>query len=184
MAADDECPGRALLTAVLAMVGVAVLVGLAVGVVAVTAVHMSGLEPASGTAKGPPQTLYMPKYHPTKAAGDGLGLPSQSPTPSLSLSPSGSASPTATGIRLFDAPQKVKAGGRINFNGVYNGGEGVALQIQRKQGGTWTDFPVTATVRGGSFETWIQTTQTGLGRFRVFDKKANLASNVVTVQIG
>ena len=45
------------------------------------------------------------------------------------------------------------------------------------------DFPVTATVRGGVFSTWILTSRTGESPFRVFDTTANRASNVV-VTIG
>jgi hypothetical protein len=78
----------------------------------------------------------------------------------------------------------VAPGERINFNGVYVDGEGVALQIQRKEDGTWVDFPVTATVRGGVFSTWIQTTRTGESPFRVLDVQANRASNAVVVTVG
>ena len=87
-------------------------------------------------------------------------------------------------ITLFVAPQNVSPGERINFNGVYTDGEGARLQVQRKEGGAWVDFPVEATVRGGSFETWIQTSRTGVTKFRVFDAAADRASNVVTVTIG
>ena len=71
-----------------------------------------------------------------------------------------------------------------NFNGVYIDGEGVALQIQRREGGSWSDFPVQANVRGGVFSTWIQTSRTGEQRFRVADPTTDRVSNVVRITIG
>ena len=183
---DDggDSPKRALLLALAAMAGVAVLVGLAVGAAVITALHVTGVDAAEGSAGVTShETLYMPKYHPTKTPqGGDLGLPQ--PSPSVSDSESATPSPKTDRIKLFVAPQSVRPGERINFNGVYVDGEGVALQIQRKEGGAWTDFPVTATVRGGVFSTWIQTTHTGKQEFRVLDQTTNRVSNVVTVTIG
>jgi len=187
MAADDDSPRRALLTALAAMAGVAVIVGLAVGVVAVVVFHYAGVDGSAASAEGAPESLFIPKYQPTKSAGgnDGLRLPSYSasPTPSFQA-PSTTPSPRQNRITLFVAPQRVSAGERINFNGVYGGGEGRNLQVQRLEGGQWTDFPVSAAVRGGVFDTWIQTSRTGRAVFRVYDAQAHRASNRVLVQIG
>ena len=185
----DGEPGRALAQAAVAMVAVAVLVGVAVGFALLTAARIGGLSDTEESASDPqddsPASLYMPAYEPTEEAGDGWKLPGPQASPSALPSSKGSASAKAKpkGITLFVAPQQVGAGQRINFNGVYQGNEGATLQVQRKEGG-WTDFPVTATVRGGSFETWIQTSRTGKAQFRVYDSAADKASNVVTVQIG
>lgn len=185
MAPSDESPGRTLLAALGAMVGVALLVGVAVGGVAMVAVNLVGVGDTETTSEEAPESLFMPKYQPTESADEDLGLPDaeSSPTPELDA-PSEEPSPPANRIKLFVAPQNVSPGQRINFNGVYGGGEGAELQIQRKENGTWTDFPVTATVRGGSFETWIQTSRTGRGVFRVYDGEADRGSNPVTVTIG
>ena len=67
---------------------------------------------------------------------------------------------------------------------MYADGEGVVLQIQRQESGGWTDFPVTVTVRGGAFDTWITTSHTGRNVFRVYDVQAKRASNTVAVTIG
>jgi len=185
----DGQPGRALAQAAVAMVAVALLVGVAVGFALLTAARIGGLSDAEESAAEPqddsPASLYMPAYEPTEEAGDGVNLPGPQATPEALPSSEGSekAKPKAKGITLFVAPQQVGAGQRINFNGVYPGQEGATLQVQRKEGG-WTDFPVTATVRGGSFETWIQTSRTGRAQFRVYDAAEDKASNVVTVQIG
>jgi hypothetical protein len=186
----DDRPGRALAHALVAMVAMAVLVGGAVGLALVAATQMGGIgtgSAAAGTQTGEPATLYMPPYKPTEDSGDEWNLPDPSAAPpSLpgAAEFTAKAKPKRSGITLFVAPQQVSSGQRINFNGVYNGADGATLQVQRREGGSWSDFPVTASVRGGSFETWIQTSRTGSTKFRVFDTSADKASNVVTVRIG
>ena len=184
----EDDPGRALAWALAAMLGVAVVVGLCIGGAMVAVAQVGGLTAETdGTAEAAaPQSLYMPSYVPTKDAGDdGFGVPGPEESPdALPGVDDPSEAPRGDKITLFVAPQNVSAGGRINFNGVYTDGEGARLQVQRKEGGSWTDFPVDATVRGGSFETWIQTSRTGVTKFRMFDQDANRASNVVTVTIG
>jgi hypothetical protein len=185
VADPDESPARALLFAVAAMAGVALLVGLAIGGVVLAAVGTSDVGEAQVAADEAPQTMMIPKYSPTKSADDDFDLPSfePDPTPRVDL---GDAEKEGRGdlITLFVAPQRVGPGERINFNGVYRDGEGATLQIQRRENGAWVDFPVTATVRGGSFSTWIQTSRTGVAPFRVFDPSLERASNVVRVTVG
>ena len=182
---DDESPGRALLLALAAMAGVALLVGLAIGGAAVSVMNVAGVGDSEGTSTSGEgeETLVLPRYKPTETVESDLGLPTPSSSESAS-EPTESATPRTDRIKLFAAPQSVGPGERINFNGVYVDGEGVELQIQRKEGATWVDFPVTATVRGGVFSTWIQTSRTGESPFRVFDATANRASNVVTITVG
>ena len=180
-----DSPYRALLVAVAAMAGVALLVGLAVGGAAITVMNVAGVgAEGGGSDSGGEESLFIPKYKPTKTVEADLGLPSPSSTDKGAEKPTKEPSPRTDRIKLFVAPQSVAPGERINVNGVYVDGEGVALQIQRKESGTWVDFPVTATVRGGVFSTWILTSRTGESPFRVLDKTANRASNVVTVTIG
>lgn len=180
---DDPRPGRALLTAAAAMVGVALVVGLIVGGVALVALRGvvgDGSQAAEATAQ---DSLFVPKYQPTKGPNGDPKIPgikdAKSPT-SLKQT----KKPKKAKVTLFAAPQNVAPGERINLNGVYVQGGGATLQVQRRDGGSWTDFPVTATVRGGSFETWIQTSRTGDQVFRVYDKSAERASNTVDVTVG
>lgn len=186
MAADDpDSPRRALLTALTAMAGVAVVVGLAVGGVAVVVFRYAGVGGSAAGAEQAPDSLFIPKYQPTKSTAEEPNLPGYSATPTPSFgAPSREPSPRADRITLFAAPQRVSPGERINFNGVYVGGEGVVLQVQRLESGQWTSFPVTTIVRGGVFDTWIQTSRSGRAVFRVWDQKAERASNRVVVQIG
>ena len=73
---------------------------------------------------------------------------------------------------------------RIDLSGVYPSGEGAILQVERLVDGTWTEFPVTASVGGETFSTYVQTGQAGENKFRVRDTSTGELSNVVTVQIG
>lgn len=186
----DDSPGRALVHAFVAMVAVTALVGGAVGLALFGAAKLGGLSggsAAAGTQSDSPASLYMPPYEPTEDSGDGWQVPGPAASPpSLpgGSSTATSSKPKRSQITLFVAPQQVSPGQRINFNGVYPSAEGATLQVQRREGGSWTDFPVTATVRGGSFETWIMTSQSGNSKFRVYDESAGKASNVVTIRIG
>jgi hypothetical protein len=183
---DEEAPGRTLLMALGAMAAVALVVGVVVGLVVMAVVKLSGVGEATETADNAPESLFLPRYQPTKSPQeDGLDLPgpTRSPSRSPSASPAG-RTPSQERIKLFVAPQHVAPGQRIDFSGVYEAGEGVALQIQRKENGVWSDFPVTATVRGGTFETWIETTHTGRVPYRVYDGRSGRASNVVILTIG
>jgi len=55
--------------------------------------------------------------------------------------------------------------------------------VQRFEGG-WVDFPTSATVEGGTFDTYVESGQTGPNRFRVLDKSNGEVSNTVTVKVG
>lgn len=184
---DDggDSPQRALLVALLAMAGVAILVGVAIAGAAVVVLNSAGVgDTEAEAARRGDATLFVPRYKPTKSVESDLGLPTPETSESPSEEPSESAGPRTDQIELSVSPQSVGPGDRINFNGTYVDGEGVALQIQRKENGSWVDFPVTATVRGGVFSTWIQTTRTGESPFRVYDEEADRASNVVVLTIG
>ena len=57
----------------------------------------------------------------------------------------------------------------------------MGLQVQRFEEGKWRDFGVSATVRVGTFETYVMTGQSGEQRFRMYDPAAKEGSNVVLV---
>ncbi len=57
---------------------------------------------------------------------------------------------------------------QIDLTGVYPGGEGAILQVQRFENGTWTDFPASpVSVSDQTFSTYVQTGQPGVQRFRM-----------------
>ena len=56
--------------------------------------------------------------------------------------------------------------------------------MQRFEGGSWSDFPVTVSVGNQTFATYVQTSQAGVNRFRVIDTDSGMTSNVVEVTVG
>ncbi len=189
MPPPEESPTRTLQAALSAMALVALTVGLVLGGVVLAVSEYVGVdEVADARARQAPATMSIPPYEPTPPSEDEPGVPTYepSPTPTLDLpteEPSSSSATPLTGLTLAVSPQAVGPGERINLSGTY-GREGASLQVQRQQGGTWTDFPVSATVGAGTFETWIVTSQTGAAQFRVVDEATGTASNPVMVTIG
>ena len=59
---------------------------------------------------------------------------------------------------------KVRPGEPIDLTGVYPGGEGAVLRVQRLEDGAWVDFAdgsVEATVSNETFSTYVVTERTG-----------------------
>ena len=90
----------------------------------------------------------------------------------------------AEGISLSAAQQSVSPMQQIDLTGTYQAGEGAILQVQRKENGAWSDFPVTMSVSGGTFATYVQTSRTGPNEFRVVDTDSDVVSNEVTITVG
>ena len=187
--ADEGRWQRQLLAGLGALLAVSLLIGGVVGLIALVATEVTGIGDSGAQAK---PSLYIPPlsnvHNEPKPAGPNVTI-----TPSHSASPSTSPSPSAPTtskkpkprhrISLQANPQTVSSGQRINFSGVYNR-EGATLQVQRLEGGSWVDFPTTATVRGGVFTTYIYTGHSGMNQFRVLDQATGKHSNTVRVQVG
>jgi hypothetical protein len=187
MPPPEESPTRTLQVALSAMAVVALTLGLVVGGLVLGLSSYVGVdEVAQARANQAPATMSIPPYRRTPAGKDDPRVKTYQPPPSPTLElPKGSPSSgadQATGIRLAVSPQSVAPGQRIDFSGSY-GRDGASLQIQRQAGSTWSDFPVSATVVGGTFQTWITTSQTGTAQFRVIDPATGTQSNTVTVTI-
>ena len=86
-------------------------------------------------------------------------------------------------IELAITPVLARPMERVNFTGTYKGADNIELQVQRFETGEWKDFGVQATVRVGTFETYIMTGRSGENRFRVYDPEADESSNVILVTI-
>lgn len=166
--------------------GVALVGGLVLGLVALGAANVLGLSGSSSSSK---PTLYIPplqkSHRPAAPTGPDTTSPSPTPTPSPTPSPSPTKKPKPPAPRIVLAARPTQAASfeRIYLTGHYRGGEGHSLQVQRFQGG-WTDFPVTTTVHGAGFSTYVQSGNSGRNRFRVLDPATGRASNPVNVVIG
>lgn len=186
---DDESSGtHPVLVGLVALAVISLLVGGVVSVIALGAAKVTGLDSSAVGGPTVQPSLYMPTGVPTTRPDsyvDPSDFPEASETPSESDTASSEPTPSerSRAITLQAFPTQVSPGERINLTGVYQAGEGAVLQVQRFEGG-WSDFPVSANVSGGIFNTFILTSRTGKARFRVFDHALNRASNPVTVTIG
>jgi hypothetical protein len=175
---DDKHPIAA---GLIALIAVGLAVGLLLGVITLVLSRVAGLGGDDGSeTAGTGPSLYLPSPVPThSSAGSPVGT-ATSQVPS-SAPPSTKA---AKAITLQAAAPSVAPMERIDLSGVYPGGEGAVLQVQRMdEGGKWEDFPVTAAVSGQTFSTYVQTGRSGVQRFRMRDSDTRLVSNVVAVTV-
>jgi len=175
----------------LALVGVGLVVGLIVGIAALVGTRMVGLGGDQAAAQSTSdQSLYLPK--PEKTTGPSGPLitlaPGASESPADEPSSNGPSAkppkPAKKEISLSASQNSVAPMEQIDLTGVYPGGEGAILQVQRFTSGSWQAFPVTVSVSDETFATYVQTSQGGLNRFRVADTDSGLVSNDVRVNIG
>ena len=153
------------------LVAVALVIGGVVSVVALGAAKVTGLDRAHASATARP-SLYFPSDDPTTT-------PETVPGPERvrrAVTPAEQSSRRARNRRRRPTRSPCRRSRsrsppneRINLTGVYQGGEGARLQVQRFENG-WVDFPVSTSVSGGSFTTYIYTGRSGANRFRVIDK--------------
>jgi hypothetical protein len=186
----EERPEHPVLVGLLALVGVGLAVGLVLGLTVLAGTKVLGLGGGSDTADTTSEaSMYLPRPEKTQSASG----------PLITLEPQASESATST-AEPTEEPTKTKAPKKeislsasqtavapmeqIDLTGVYPGGEGAILQVQRFTAGAWQDFPVTVSVSDETFSTYVQTSQGGINRFRVFDTDTELTSNEVRVTIG
>jgi hypothetical protein len=184
VSADENRP---VIAGLIALVGVAVAVGLIAAVAVVGGAHLLGLGGGHAAAVGAQDgaTMLVPKPQKTQ--------PDDGPSITLGSSP-GSSGTGDTQSPTIKKPKKrisLQAGettvapmGRIDLSGTYPGGEGAVLNVQKFSNGSWQDFySISATVTNSTFSTYIQTGTLGMNRFRVIDSDTKLTSNEVRVQI-
>lgn len=190
MADRLEREGHPVAYGLLALVGVAVVVGVVAGLAAIGGAKVAGLDGRAPSEGGQEEaSLFLPKPKQTRGA-DGplitLAPGQRAPDDKDSEEP-GEESSSATRdkeISLEAARTAVGPMDNIDLTGVYGNGEGAILQVQRFESGSWSDFPVTASVTDKTFTTYVQTGQTGVNRFRVIDTDTGTASNQVKVRVG
>lgn len=183
-----------------ALAAVAVGVGLIVGLAMFVGVNILGLggggssdratDPDAGaslyapspkptkTATGPAITL---RASPTSEPGKKAGSSSASPSPSKSAE----TKPAEKEITLQAGTVRAQPMERIDISGIYPGGEGAILRLERNDGQGWEEFGIPdVPVRGGQFSTVVQSGRPGKHKFRMKDVDAGTFSNVVSVTIG
>ena len=172
----------ALLKALAAVVVIGVVVALGTTLV----VRALGLN--EGESSGPvgAATAEPVEPLPTKA----LPVPGDDESADASDSPSSEPSKKPKARKRSDGPLQLEISPvtarpmeRVNLTGRYQGADNLTLQVQRFEDGAWSDFGVTATVRVGTYATYVQTGRVGEQRFRMRDPQADQGSNVVLVTI-
>lgn len=178
--------GHPIAAGLLALVGVAVAVGLILGLVAIAGARVLGLGDDGGSsASTTEQSLYVPRPEKTpKETSPQITLaPGESASSSPTQEPTRSESPRKQ-ITLSAGATSVGSMERLDLTGVYSGGEGAILRVERYAGGSWQDFGVTVSVSDETFSTYVQTGVLGVNKFRVVDTDSGLESNEVRVTIG
>ncbi|KRA38700.1 MULTISPECIES: hypothetical protein [unclassified Nocardioides] len=191
---------RPVLNGLVALLAVALGVGLILALVALMGSRFLGIgDGGDSSAAGSTvrESMYLPT--PVETAGSGgprITLNTESPEESQSTDESDfeeteetseateSESPGSGEISLQAVDSSVAADERIYFSGVYPGGEGAILWLQRFENGDWADFPASVGVTNGTFSSYIFTGQGGLNRFRVIDRDDGTVSNEIRVQVG
>ncbi|HEX6876967.1 MAG TPA: hypothetical protein VF165_15010 [Nocardioidaceae bacterium] len=194
---DDNPWYRSLLAGIGALLGVAILVGGVISLVTLGAVNVSGIGDSSSSPVAE-QTLYIPKHEDRSHDPRDKDLTlsdlngGRNPQASASAQPGESPSPTKDAkknkkqpsvISLSASPTTVQQMEQIYLSGTYPGGEGATLQVQRLEGGSWNNFPTSASVSGGTFSTYVMTGQQGDNKFRVVDTDSGKKSNDVNVTV-
>ena len=176
-----DTENRPVLTGLIALVGVAVVIGLLGGLAIMVGVKATGIGDTSSASddSGSPSTFQLPRPSDT---GSSAPAPEESVDPSPGTESSSEA--PAEAISLTAVQQSVSPMQTIDLTGTYQAGEGAILQVQRFENGAWSDFPVTVSVSGGMFATAVQTGRTGPNKFRVVDTDTQVTSNEVTVTVG
>ncbi len=179
---DDSNWQRHLLVGVCMLLVVGALVGGVLAFAGIKVADLAGIGQTNTTTRSHDR-LHVPRNAetPTKSAPT---------TPAPTSSSPSTAPPTrkphkphAPALTLAISPATASTYERINLTGTYAGHDGTSLQVQRQEGGTWVDFPTTATVSGGSFATYVETGHTGVNRFRVTDTSGGRSSKVATVTV-
>jgi hypothetical protein len=201
---NDPRPDRPVLNGLVALVGVGLGVGLILALVALMGSKVLGLGDSDGSAAGDStarDSMYLPTPEETvESSGPRITLNTEDPDAEATGSSdatdgasadeseepeeSDSESPDAGEISLQATDTSVSAGERIYFSGVYPGGEGAILWVQRFENGGWADFPASVGVTNGTFSSYLFTGVSGLNRFRVIDRDDSTVSNEIRVRVG
>lgn len=185
----DKLPDRPseehpIIAGLVALVGVGLVVGLVIGLVVLAGTKVLGIGGDDDSSSADEQaSIYLPT--PSKTSESADDDPSPAPDESLSESPDPSESETPDReITLSASVTEVGPMEQFQLTGVYPQGEGAILTVQRMQDGSWVDFPATGSVSGEAFQIAVQTSKSGVNRFRVVDTDSGLESGEVRVTVG
>lgn len=186
MITEDTPWQKQLLVGASLLLVVGLLVGGVVAVAALKAADVAGVGETQVPDTGPPPGLGPTTETPDTTVGPKTTAPPMSAPTTPTQTPTTTTRtrrPPQPAIMLTASPLQATTYQRVSLSGTYAAVPGTSLQVQRKQGGAWADFPTTAHVNGGTFSTYIATGQAGQNPFRVVDTATGKTSNVVVVMI-
>ena len=134
--------GHPIIAGLVALVGVAVVVGLVLGVVALAGTRVVGLGEDNGSGgTSAERSLYvpLPEKTPLRASPSSRWRRTAPRRPAATKEPTRNAAPRKQ-ITLAAAVTTVAPMERIDLTGVYAGGEGAILRVERFADGSWQDF--------------------------------------------
>ena len=167
---------RQILKVSLLVIAVSVMIGGGIAVVSLTVLNASGVLPqATPTTPGGTRAVIPPPTRPTRTHHKPTGTPTKP-----AQSPNAGQHPA---IRLTAEPVQASVFERVTLAGRYPNAGPVTLQVQRREFGSWVDFPTSATVSAGQFQTYVQLGRPGRNALRVVDPATDRASNAVAVFI-
>jgi hypothetical protein len=188
---EQESSARPVLTGLVALLAVSLTVGLVLGGVALVGTRILGISGDSSGSAGASENESAIIPRPSKTAANGPQVTLN--TPEATTEDTGIDDPQTEetkkpkpekAITLQADQNEVGTFDRIDISGIYPGGEGATLQVQRFENGSWADFPATIPVSGEVFRTYVQSAQTGVNKFRVVDNSTGETSNPISVTIG
>ncbi len=192
MSDEQEKPDNPVMSGLVALLAVSLAVGLVLGGVALVGTRILGIGgDSSGSADSTElESAVIPKPSKTAANGPQLTLATEG-TEETEDTETAETEPTESETVKSEKAITLQAGQtavgnfeRIDLSGIYPGGEGAILQVQRWEGGQWVDFNATLSVSNETFNTYVQSAQTGVNKFRVIDSATGDSSNAVTVTVG
>lgn len=200
----DEEKDSPVANGLIALVSVALVVGLLAAIIVLLGTRLLGVTGGDGSADGAGvgDSLSLPPLQPTEldsgllitlapspsaSASDDeapLGI-GESATPVAEAMPTESEEPRQVGDRkiiLSAAGNDMKVGDELMLSGTYRGGEGAVLGIfYNVNGEGWEEFNVDTNVYGGVFQVFVSTYKTGTVEWRVEDPANGNQSNAVRV---
>ncbi len=182
-----------MITGLVALLAVAITVGVLVGGAALVAARVAGVDSdssagqnaADGPGKGK-ETLYLPRPSMSESpTGPSISLaPGQTSTTNSQPSSSATDEESEASSITLQGPSSVKPMANIDLTGAYPDGEGAVLQVQRFEEGKWVDFlSVNALVTNSVYSTYVQTSRPGPMKWRMIDTSTGQTSNPITVTV-
>jgi hypothetical protein len=176
----DGARNRAILFSLVTLVVIGVVVGLTVGWLGSRAVDSTGIDDVHapdnqpGISEPDPVDDFTATPSPSDKADETPTEPTKTHKPR----------PKPNEPTLNASPMQASTSEEVSLTGRFPGvGAGVYLQVERREGGVWTDFPVDMTTnQGGTYSTWIITGHTGPNLFRITAENGESTPPVV-VQI-